>query len=66
MSDHSLISGELVTGGCRLIGSDAVFVRSWKNFDADAFRMDLSASDLVVNPPATWSDLLACYDASAA
>ena len=40
---------------------EPVVVRNWRHFDVDAFRHDLSASELITNPPTNCSDMLACY-----
>ena len=60
MSDHSLIIGKLVVDSITQTSLESVVVRSWKDFDVDAFRHDLSVSQLVTNPTTNCSDLYWC------
>jgi len=62
MSDHSLIIGQISINTVNTTGSEPVIKRRWNTFDVDAFKQDLSSTDLVINPPTTCSDFLACYD----
>ena len=62
MSDHSLVIGKLVIDLINQTSPEPVVVRNWRDFDVDAFRHDLSTSELITNPSTNCSDMPACYN----
>ena len=64
ISDHSLITADIKFDDVVWSSTPATARRSWRSFDIDAFKEDLSSTDLAVHPPDNCDDFFALYDST--